>query len=303
MKKKPLAVLMALVLFGGSFTTGCVHNVSETEHETEETTNRRDRQIDPERNEPLHDLSSVDMTMTFDDFYAQPVDEPWVLANRIPFTNGNVNTYYSQFITDSAGNARQGDILNNVATIYRPRVRHYPAEQDGYMIYEISYSEIFPMQAELDYVSSMSTFWSYHNVGFLDYYTGTIYPHIDMNTDIDSYSITGNVIYNGQTYEVGYYEFREDEELTNEISYGDDGDAIWDLEISINSTVYIVVPTGYDGIVMYVYTTDDSDKTYEEARNNNTSDYFGASVFGEAGDDEEIENIYDYAFLSIAELG
>ena len=300
--RKVIAAFMTLTLLGGCLMTGCVtrHDADE-EEETEETTGRRDREADPGRMEPLHDLSDVEMTMTFDDFYAEPITgEPWVLENNIPFTNGNINTFFSQYITDSAGNQLSADILNNVATIYRPRVRHYPAEQDGYTIYEIIYQEVFPMRAQPAFLSNnMRTMWSYHNVGFLDYYTGTEYPHIDMSTETDSYCVTGNVIYNGQTYTVSYYEFREDEDLTNEIEYDEYDHAIWDLEVCIDATVYIVVPDGYDGIVMYVYTADSSDTSFEEAMENNTDEFFGPVVFGSDGE----ERIEDYAFLSIAELG
>lgn len=299
--KKAIAAFTALTVLGGCLMTGCINRHDDVEESTEETTRRRDREVDPNRDEPLHDLSSVELTMTFDDLYVEPfTGEPWVLENNIPFTNGNVNTYFSQFLTDSAGNEISADILNNVATIYRPRVRHYPAEQDGYTIYEITYSEVFPMSAQPDYViNNMGTMWSYHNVGFLDYYTGTEYPRIDMSTDVDSVCVTGNVIYDGQTYTVSYYEFREDEDLTNEITYDEYGHEIWDLEVCIDSTVYIVVPDGYDGVVMYVYTACDPDMTFEEAMEGNEDEFHEAAVFGSDGE----ERIEDYAFLSIVELG
>ena len=299
--KKVFAALTALTLLCSGLTTGCVTRHEDVEESTEETTRRRDRDVDPDRNEPLHDFSSVELTMTFEDYYVEPISgDPWVLENHIPFTNGNVNTYFSQFLTDSAGNEISADILNNVATIYRPRVRHYPAEQDGYTIYEITYSEVFPMRAQPDFVANnMGTMWSYYNVGFLDYYTGTKYPRIDMSTDIDSVCVTGNVIYDGQTYEVYYYEFREDEELTNELEYDEYNHPIWDLEVSVNSTVYIIVPDGYDGIVMYAYIADDSDTSVAEAMEGNTDEFHEPSIFGVDGD----EQIQDYAFLSIAELG
>lgn len=299
--KKLMVTILALSLLGVCPVTGCFAREGSASESSEETTRRRDREPDPDRDEPLHDLDSVEMTMTFDDYCAEPVDTPWVLENNIPFTNGNVNTYFAQFLTDSAGNQIPGDIHNNVATIYRPRVRHYPAEQDGYTIYEISYSEVFPMSAEPAYLqNNMGTVWSYNNVGFLDYYTGVIYPHIDMSTELDSYSISGNVIYNGQTYHVSYYEFREDETLTNETEFDDNNNEIWNLEVCIDTTVYIVVPTGYDGIVMFAYTADNSDVSFQEAMSDNSDDYFGPEVFGAPGNDLVIE---DHAFLSIAELG
>ena len=297
--KRLTAMMLAIVMAGCWVTTSCGNDRSrETTEETEETTRRIREPL-----EPQHDLSNVDTTMEFEDFYADFEGEPWVLRNNIPFTTGNVNTYYSQFLVNNV-NGRYGEIeaeqLNNVATIYMPRVRHYPADRDGYTIYEISYQEVFPTRITVpsEYFSD-STFWSYHEVGFLDYYTGTEYPTVSMSTDIDSFRVSGNVIYEGQTYEVEYYEFREDEDQDNQL-VEEDGTYIWENTIIINTTAYFIVPNGYDGIVMYIYIADDSDRTFEEAIGENEPEFSEATVFGSPENEESFE---DYAFISIAELG
>ena len=277
------------------------------EEEEEEDEEEDDDIITTSRNsaplEPQHDLTNVDVEYEFDDFYADYSGTPWVLENNIPFTHGNVNTYFNQFLISGYGGSYSEistDVINNVATIYRPQVRHYPAEEPGYVIYEISYTEVFPMSCVVPSGSSSSTMWSYHNVGYLDYYTGVKYPLIDMSTDIDSFCVSGDVIYNGQTYNVSYYEFREDEETVNETTTDSEGRSIWNYTCCIHTTSYLVVPEGYDGIVMYVYIVDDSDRSFDDVIADNTPEYSEPGLFGAPGSDEKVE---DYVFLSIAELG
>ena len=297
--KRYIALILAAAVAVCWTITSCSNDRSiESTEETEETTRRIREPL-----EPQHDLSNVDTTMEFDDFYVEYEGDPWVLRNNIPFTTGNVNTYYSQYLVNNV-NGRYAEIeseqLNNVATIYMPRVRHYPADRDGYTIYEISYQEVFPHRITIpNQYFSDGTFWSYHEVGFLDYYTGNEYPTISMSADIDSFKVYGNVIYNGQTYEVEYYEFREDEHQDSNV-VEEDGTYIWEDTVIINSTVYFIVPNGYDGIVMYIYIADDSDQPFEEAIGGNEPEFSDATVFGSPGNDEDLE---DYAFISIAELG
>ena len=62
--KKAIAAFTALTLLGGCLMTGCINRHDDVEESTEETTRRRDREVDPNRDEPLHDLSSVELTMT-----------------------------------------------------------------------------------------------------------------------------------------------------------------------------------------------------------------------------------------------
>ncbi|MCR5529127.1 MAG: hypothetical protein K6F49_07915 [Saccharofermentans sp.] len=309
--KRFTALILSISLLSCFLMTSCEdrndNRRERAREEEEEEEDDEDDIITTSRNsappEPQHDLTNVDVEYEFDDFYADYSGTPWVLENNIPFTHGNVNTYFNQFLIDGYGNSYSEvptNVINNVATIYRPQVRHYPAQEPGYVIYEISYVEVFPMSTVLPDGVSYSSMWSYHNVGYLDYYTGVKYPLINMSTEIDSFCVSGDVIFNGQTYSVSYYEFREDEETLNETTTDSEGRTIWNNTVCIHTTSYLVVPEGYDGIVMYVYVVDDSGRSFEDVIGENTAEYSEPALFGAPGSDERVE---DYVFLSIAELG
>ena len=300
--KRFTALILTFTILFGIFSTACSvddrrRNRREEEEQEEEETTRR-RSFD-EPLEPRHDFSDVDVSMEFDDFQADYSGTPWVLENNIPFTSGNIYEYFNQFLYNTSTRAEiPTTVYNNLATIYRPNVRHYPAEQDGYTIYEVSYVEYFPTSIALPVSSGYNTSWYYHGVGFIDYYTGTIYPKIEMSSDIDSFCVSGDVSYNGDTYTVYYYEYREQDILVNETTQDSDGNDVWEFEVTESETCYFVVPNGYDGIVMFVYTADDTYRTWDEIEAMNNPFFTPPSVFGEFG-----ENIDDYTFLSISELG
>lgn len=292
--KRIISLCLGFVILSAGMISSCS---SSNTRETEDTTTLISaREADSDRDEPIHDFSDVDISEDFGVFMADAPDEPWVLANNIPFTSGNVNTHFLQFVTDMANNEISSTILNDVSTIYRPRVRHYAADQEGYTVYEITYVQQFPLSARLDYViENISTMFNYHDVGFLDYYTGTIYPTFDLSTSINSYSVSGTVVYNGEEYDVSYYVFREDETTTNDIVYDDNNNAIWNLDITLTNTIYFVVPNGYDGIVMYAYTGENTISSLSEALDMNDNEFHEAEVFD--------NDINDYAFISIPQLG
>ncbi len=300
--KKKIALLMALVMLSGT-SMSCGHNdrdrrreereQEEDEDEEEETSGRTVSTFDPD---------PVDITEGFDTFYAEPVDTPWVLENNVPFTSGNVTTYFNQFITDYGHNQEiEGtEIYGNTATLYRPVVRHYPAEQPGYTVYDIEYSIDMPMSAFIpdSAGSSYTTMWWYEEVAFLDYYTGMTLPEVVYSLNTDSYCVSGDVVYEGHTYTVYRYEYRETEEIANTCTSADGG-TIWNIESVTHVHTYFIVPTGYDGLVMYVYTADNSDVPFDEMDDPYDHYYEEPHIFGEAED----ENFDDYAFLSIRELG
>lgn len=63
--------------------------------------------------------------------------------------------------------------------------------------------------------------------------------------------------------------------------------------VKITSTSYFLVPAGYDGIVMFVYVADDTDRPVEEVLAENNPYFTPADYFG---DDE---NPDDYVFIGI----
>lgn len=254
----------------------------------------------------IYDDSMVDVVQTFGPYYPDKYSVPWAEANNINFTSGNIDTYFAQYIVDPYDHDKEvsgSKIGNNVATIYTPTVKVTDSIYEGYVDYEITYTEIFPMSATIPDGGSYSTSWVYHNIGFLDYYTGTKYPHVNLTENIDSFHVYGDVVWKGETYSVSYYEFRSDETTKNDYYSNGDGTYTWDLVSEINTTVVLTVPRGYDGMLMYVYVEDDSDMGFDEFRENSDETFYDAAVFGKDPNAEEDENPENYIFLSIYDLG
>lgn len=251
---------------------------------------------------PLFETQSVDETMQFDTICADPVDTPWVLENNIPFTTSNyINTYFNEFVVSYSQDSEiPTEILNNVATIARPTVRHYPADEPGYTVYEITYTESFPTRAVVPDNTSCSLSWWYHDVQYVDYYTGTLFPYINMDADTNSYCVYGDIVYDGQTYTVYHYSFRDYDVITDRRVTDSDGREVWEYTQEIYMTDYFIVPDGYDGIVMCVFTTDDSDLPYDELIAQSFPYYVEPHVFNDPAYDDYLE---DYQFWSIVELG
>ena len=313
--KKFTALLLVFATMTGCLVTGCENRrdrdrrdrdrEEEEEEDDEEEDEGDDRVIATSSSAaatPQYLTDPVQETRSFGDYDAVAPDTPWVLENNIPFYTGPViDTYFNQFVTDYNLTAEiPTTIYNNVATITRPSVRHYPAQEPGYTVYEITYTETIPARALIPQVTSYNTIWSYHGVSYLDYYTGMVYPTIELSTDTDSYCISGNIHYNGQTYTVYHYAYRVSDFPTNEITTDANGNSIWEITNVVTITDYFIVPNGYDGIVMFIYTADDSDDSFEELMAYNTPFYTEPHLFGEPGFDETIE---EHTFLNIAELG
>lgn len=303
--KRFTALLLISALMFGCFATGCTDsrrsNSDADREETEQTRRRGDgRSSLGDVEGPRHNFNNVDETATFETIHAEAPETPWVLENNIPFSNGNIYEYYNQFLYRSSDHSEiPTQTLNSIATIQRPNVRHYPAEMPGYTVYEVNYIETFPTRIIVPPTASgYSTTWEYHGVGFLDYYTGTTYPVINMASSINSFCVSGNVEYNGETYTVYYYEYRDEDTLYNEMTTDAEGNDIWEFTVTNTETAYFIVPNGYDGIVMYVYSADDTYRTWDEVCADNAPLYTAPHVFGEEG-----ERVEDYTFISIAELG
>ena len=314
--KKFTALLLISAMLTGCLLSGCENRdrrrdrdrdreEQEEDDEDEEEDDDDDRVIPGSSTAPTtpqYQTDPVQETRSFGEYEAVAPDTPWVLENRIPFYTGPyINTYFNQFVTDA--NLTQEiptSIYNNIATITRPSVRHYPAQEPGYIVYEISYTETIPARALVPQVTSYNTIWSYHGVSYLDYYTGMVYPTIELSSDTNSYCISGNILYNGQTYTVYHYAYRESDIPVNEITTDDNGNSIWEITNDVTITDYFIVPDGYDGIVMFIYTADDSDESFEQLMAYNNPFYTEPHLFGEPGFDETIE---EHTFLNIAELG
>lgn len=296
--KKQLSLILACSIATGIFA-GCSHSEPPRRSETSETTAEETTTETTVREQPRYITDPVDMTYEFDTYNASPVDTPWVLENNIPFSHGNVNMYFTEFVTNSTHTEviPGSEIYNNVSTLLAPVVRHYPAEIDGYTVYEIDYSMVFPMSMFVPDNSGSNYYWRYHDVQYLDYYTGMQYPEINMTSSVDSFCVYGDVVYNGQTYTVYHYSYRDQESSPTETVDGDGGRTL-NMTVTFNVTDYIIIPNGYDGIVMYIYTADDTSDSFEVAYESNTATCYDNTVFGDNG-----ELVEDYAFLNICELG
>lgn len=255
----------------------------------------------------VYDDAYVDVVQEFDEYHPDKFSIPWAEANNIKFTSGDIDTYYAQYIVDpyNTDNEVSGaKINNNIATIYTPNVKVTDSIYEGYVDYEITYTEVFPLSATIPDGGSYSTSWVYHNIGFIDYYTGTKYPHVNLTANIDSFHVYGDVVWKGETYSVSYYEFRESEDTANEYTSNGDGTYSWNLVEEINTTVLLTVPKGYDGMLMYVYVGNDSDMGFDEFQENSDETFYKPAVFGKDPDAEEDEsNVENYIFLSIYDLG
>ena len=240
---------------------------------------------------PSHDLNRVDAIETFDtmDF---DKDDSWGARQDLRMAHGTIHNYFSYFSLDSGMN-RINENLSDVSIISRPIVMEYPADEEGYVIYEVTYSQIFPISTKEPNSSYMS-FFSYHGVGFLDYYTGTTYPVINMSTQIDSFSVHGDIIFHGSKYRMSYYEFREQEILNSNTEQVDGNTIILKETVKLTSTSYFIVPEGYDGIGMFVYVADDTSMPLEQVLAENTPYFTEPGIFG---DDE---NPDDYVFIGIS---
>ena len=241
---------------------------------------------------PSHDLSRVDSSeefhdvMNFDDY-----DEPWGAHQNLRMANGSIHNYFSYYSLDAYQNQVNVN-YSDVSMISRPIVMEYPAEEEGYVIYEVTYTQIFPVSSK-EPNDIYTAFFAYHGVGFLDYYTGTIYPVVNLSTQIDSFSVHGDVIFQGSKYRMSYYEFREQEVLNSNIEQVDNNTIFLQETLKITSTSYFIVPEGYDGIVMFVYVADDTGRSVEEVLAEDSPYLTEAEMFG----DDEDPN--DYVFIGI----
>ena len=291
--KKSLAIILILSVFSlllCSCDTGKKPGFDDDDDWSAETTDGSDLPDYSVRRSPSHNLTRVDATENFD-LMNFDSDDPWGAHQNLRMANGSIHNYFTYYSLDAYNN-RVNENLSNVSMISRPIVMEYPADEEGYVIYEISYSQIFPISTK-EYGDVYTAFFSYHGVGFLDYYTGTTYPTINLSTQIDSYSVHGDVIFQGSKYRMSCYEFREQEVLNSNVEQAADGAVITTETIKLISTTYFIVPEGYDGIVMFVYVADDSNKPLEDVLAEDNPYFTAPGIFG----DDEDPN--DYVFIGI----
>ncbi len=291
--KKVLVTILA-VSIATLALTAC--NVGDTNKpnpfgdDTDETTRETTEEVRPIFE--LSNLPRVDATESFGEYRVPDIDEPWGANQDLRMADGSIRNFFRDYAFDANGNL-VNENLNTIATLSRPTVTCYDADKEGYVVYEVVYTQTFPICTK-EPSNVYSSFFAYHGVGFVDFYTGTTFPVINLSTQIDSFSVTGTVIYNGKSYDVGYYEYRVDEVLEGGTTTAvGDGWYVSRNTVQITSTSYFVVPEGYDGIMMYVFIADDTNRPVEEILAENNPYYEAPGLFG---DDE---NVNDYVFIGI----
>ncbi|MBR4555988.1 MAG: hypothetical protein IKO15_00775 [Clostridiales bacterium] len=239
----------------------------------------------------LDSLPKVDATESFGEYHVKNFDEAWGVNQNLRMSDGAIRNFFCDYAFDSY-DRQVNENLNFVATMSRPTVTVFDADKDGYIVYEVVYTQVFPI-ASKEPGNVYKSFFSYHGVGYIDFYTGATFPCINLSTQIDSFSVTGTVVYQGKSYDVAYYEYRQDEFSESSTTATNDGYYIKRTNVEITTTSYFVVPDGYDGIMMYVYVANDTDRPIEEVLADDNP-YFEEPGF--FGDDE---NIDDYVFIGI----
>ena len=242
---------------------------------------------------PSHDLSKVDVKATYDDFYVEDFSKPWGSDKNLRLVNSDVDNYFV-YVSLDAGNNMVNENLNYMSTVTKPTIQVYRNEDyPGCLIYEVNYEQIFPIYSRQPSSYYYSSFFSYHNVEFIDFYTGTVIPSVYLSTSINSFGVTGNFIYKGEKYRLDYYEFRHSEVEKSERKTESSGTELLAETVKIMSTSYFIVPEFYDGLLMCVYVANDTGRSVQELLEENSPDFCPPEPFG---DDE---NPDDYVFFAI----
>lgn len=242
---------------------------------------------------PSHDLSKVDVKATYDDFYVEDFSKPWGSDKNLRLVNSDVDNYFV-YVSLDAGNNMVNENLNYMSTVTKPTIQVYRNEDyPGCLIYEVNYEQIFPIYSRQPSSYYYSSFFSYHNVEFIDFYTGTVIPSVFLSTSINSFGVTGNFVYKGEKYRLDYYEFRHSEVEKSERKTESSGTELLAETVKISSTSYFIVPEFYDGLLMCVYVANDTGRSVQELLEENSPDFCPPEPFG---DDE---NPDDYVFFAI----
>ncbi|MBR2821768.1 MAG: hypothetical protein IKD91_07840 [Clostridiales bacterium] len=289
--RKELAVILSAsvtALLLSSCTDGTNH--SSTGNDIDDWTHPTTASAMVQR-DPTHDLSRVDARETFSDFVYPDYCEPWGAEQNLKMTRGDVKSYFIYYELN-ANDEQVNTNLNYISTITRPGVMVYPADEKGYVIYEVTYSQTFPIISTSD-GSYVYSFFTYHGVSFVDYYTGTVFPCVNLSTQIDSYEVKGNYIMDGDTKHIACYEFREQELLDSGAATDSNGNYVSQETIQLTSTAYFIVPEDYDGLLMGVYVADDTGKSLSEVLEDDSPYLIEPYYFNDT------DNPDDYVFFGI----
>ena len=293
--KKVLATILAVSTATLALTAcnvGGTNKPNPFGDDTDETTRETTEEVRPIFE--LSNLPRVDATESFGEYRVPDIDEPWGANQNLRMADGSIRNFFRDYAFDANGNL-VNENLNTIATLSRPTVTCYDADKEGYVVYEVVYTQTFPICTK-EPSNVYSSFFAYHGVGFVDFYTGTTFPVINLSTQIDSFCVTGNVIYDGKSYHVSYYEYRSTDVMDSSYeadTVDPDNYHIERCTVKVSTTAYFVVPKGYDGILMYVYVADDTDRPIEQVLEEDNPYFQEPGIFG----DDEIIN--EHVFFGI----
>lgn len=306
--KKQTAMTLAAIVFALSLTscTGTVTGTGTgngTEQDPAGTTyiydsddNRPDGYF--YQGNPDYDYHEVLMFEELPDYELESFDVPWGEQHDLRMVNGPIKNYFCYYTFDENDEVNN-ECLNTVSTISRPRVRVFPSDKEGYVMYEVQYTQTFPIVSKGKYSSYRTNMYSYYGVNYLDYYTGTMLPYLNaVYNHTASCGVAQTFIREGKSDNYEFYQFKEYQDESEGSEDAGDGYCITRRTISVTRTDYIVVPEHYDGLLLYVYVGDwvSEPRTEEEAEANPNQDPLDIH-YPEPFDDEE--NLDDYVFFGI----
>ena len=298
--KKQTAALLAAVIFAASLTA-CTKPVTATTEEEPEETTEETGGILYSPGSPAYDLSDASITETLPDCYLEEYDAPWGSKYKLRTADKTIDNKFVYYTYDANDNI-VNECLNDISTITRPQVKVFPADQDGYIMYEITYTQMFPIRSRQPEHNSGDMYF-YYDLDFVDYYTGMKYPWMNVvhHNGVGSHIIQ-DYHYKDGTYRLEYYEFVESETLDDNRSSEGNGMILKETVIKRTTTSYLIVPEDYDGIMMYVYVGNDvfwlKDDTGDENQETVEKDKQHHAVYDAEpfGDEEHID---DYVFIGI----
>lgn len=308
--KKQISITLAAVILALSLTscsgtgkegigwTG-VHGSSGrsggTGSQTSSGSGGKSNDSDPEskfyQGDPEYDFGEVEINYRWNDYTLDTVDVPWGETHDLHMVNGQIQNYFRYTAFDANDNICNKD-LDNTATMSRPRVRAFPADKKGYVVYEVTYTQIYPIRSIM-YGTPESEMYEFEGVRYIDYYTGTVLPYLNVFERNGSGGLRMQFIYEGKRYNFGHYQFKVQDDGKRVFSKDEDGNTILTETVTVTRTDYLVVPEDYDGLLLYVYVGDWSSRP--QVKVPIQSDVTAADT---AHFDDE-ENLDDYVFFGI----
>ena len=250
--------------------------------------------------EPDYDYKNTDEHKQLPSYYLDSFVIPWGEKHDLRMANGPIKNYFCYY-TFNGDDEINNECLNNISTITVPRVRVFPADKDGYVMYEVTYTQSFPIRSmEKGHVSS--SMYSFYGVRYIDYYTGTMLPYMNVFDKDRSGGVDIDFVYEGESYSFGFYQFKDQDEEDEGYDTDAEGNIITKRTISVTRTDYIIVPEDYDGLLMSVYVADwvsvpqDEDGDGNDDNKNPNREPV-TTHDPEPFDDEE--NINDYVFFGV----